>query len=161
VRAHDLAGTLDSLAFSHSSVGTEQHDTDLTGFEVHAHALDTGSEPVSMLALYMHICRVLACMHTRPAPQPGHCSCRAHAQYRHFITGQSTVHIHYHCAFFCLPDRQDTARLSEAGLLLHAANSLLEDGRDLGGGGLVGIAAGEGVDDGGCGALLSGEKAPC
>lgn len=44
---YNLSGTLDGLAFLHESVGTEQHDTDLAGFEVHAHALDTGREPDS------------------------------------------------------------------------------------------------------------------
>ena len=38
---YNLSGTLDSLALLDESVGTEKHDTDLAGFEVHAHALDT------------------------------------------------------------------------------------------------------------------------
>lgn len=60
------------------------------------------------------------------------------------------------CIYLRLPDRQDTARLGQTGLFLHATDPLLEDGRDLGGRGLgVGrIAAGEGGDDGGRGALL-------
>lgn len=41
---YNLASSLDGLAFLDQSVGTEQHDTDLTGFQVHAHALDTGGE---------------------------------------------------------------------------------------------------------------------
>jgi hypothetical protein len=43
---YNLASTLDSLALTDESVGTEKHDTDLAGLEVHAHALDTGGEPV-------------------------------------------------------------------------------------------------------------------
>jgi hypothetical protein len=43
---YNLASTLDGLALTDKSVGTEKHDTDLTGLEVHAHALDTGGEPV-------------------------------------------------------------------------------------------------------------------
>jgi hypothetical protein len=43
----NLSGTLDGLALLDQSIGTEQHNTDLAGFEVHAHALDTGGEPVS------------------------------------------------------------------------------------------------------------------
>jgi hypothetical protein len=46
----NLSGTLDGLAFLDQTVRTEKHDTDLTGFQVHAHALDTGGEPVSPLA---------------------------------------------------------------------------------------------------------------
>ena len=42
---HDLSSTLDGLAFLDQSVGTEEHNTDLTGFEVHAHALDARGEP--------------------------------------------------------------------------------------------------------------------
>lgn len=42
----NLAGTLDGLALLDESVGTEKHNTDLAGLEVHAHALDTGGEPV-------------------------------------------------------------------------------------------------------------------
>jgi hypothetical protein len=43
---YNLASTLDGLALTDKSVGTEEHDTDLAGLEVHAHALDTGGEPV-------------------------------------------------------------------------------------------------------------------
>lgn len=43
---YNLSGTLDGLAFLDKSVGTEKHDTDVAGFEVHAHALDTRGEPV-------------------------------------------------------------------------------------------------------------------
>lgn len=55
-----------------------------------------------------------------------------------------------------IPDGEDTAGLGETGLLLDTTDPLLEDGGDLGGGGLsVGsIAASEGVDDGGGGARL-------
>lgn len=42
---HNFTGTLDSLALLDQTIGTEQHDTDLAGLEVHAHALDAGSEP--------------------------------------------------------------------------------------------------------------------
>ena len=50
VTTYNLTGTLDSLAFLDQSIGTEQHNTDLTGFQVHAHALDTRGEPVFVLA---------------------------------------------------------------------------------------------------------------
>jgi hypothetical protein len=43
---YDLSGTLDALTLTDQSVGTEEHDTDLAGLEVHAHAGDTGREPV-------------------------------------------------------------------------------------------------------------------
>ena len=66
------------------------------------------------------------------------------------------IHCH-HCECCCsIPDGEDTAGLGEAGLLLDTANALLEDGGDLGGGSLSvgGIAASEGVDNGGGGARL-------
>jgi hypothetical protein len=47
---YNLSGTLDSLALLDQSIGTEQHDTDLASFQVHAHALDTGGEPAIPLA---------------------------------------------------------------------------------------------------------------
>jgi hypothetical protein len=60
--------------------------------------------------------------------------------------------------FFCVPDGEDTAGLGETGLLLDTADPLLEDGGDLSGGGLSigGIAASEGVDNGGGVARLYG-----
>jgi hypothetical protein len=42
---HNLAGTLDGLTLLDETVRTEEHDTDLASLEVHAHALDAGSEP--------------------------------------------------------------------------------------------------------------------
>lgn len=49
--AYNLAGTLDGLALTDKSVGTEKHNTDLAGLEVHAHALDTGGEPVRFVSI--------------------------------------------------------------------------------------------------------------
>lgn len=42
---YNLSGTLDSLTLLDETVGTEKHDTDLAGFEVHAHTLDARGEP--------------------------------------------------------------------------------------------------------------------
>jgi hypothetical protein len=42
---YNLTGTLDGLTLLDETIGTEQHNTDLTGLEVHAHSLDTGGEP--------------------------------------------------------------------------------------------------------------------
>lgn len=42
--SHNLASTLDGFAFLDKTVGTEEHHTDLTSFQVHAHALDTRGE---------------------------------------------------------------------------------------------------------------------
>lgn len=48
-----------------------------------------------------------------------------------------------------VPDRQNATSLGEVGLLLDAADSLLEDGRDLGRGGLsFGVGACLDGDDG-------------
>lgn len=48
---YNLAGTLDGLTLLDETVGTEQHDTDLAGLEVHAHTLDTGGEPMVIVSL--------------------------------------------------------------------------------------------------------------
>jgi hypothetical protein len=43
----NLSGTLDGLTLLDETVRTEKHNTDLAGFQVHAHALDTGGEPAT------------------------------------------------------------------------------------------------------------------
>jgi len=45
IRAYNFSSSLDSLTFLDQSIRTKKHDTDLASFQVHAHALDTGSEP--------------------------------------------------------------------------------------------------------------------
>lgn len=51
-----------------------------------------------------------------------------------------------------IPDGEDTTSLSKVGLLLDTANSLLKDGRNLGGRGLgVGGVGSDSVDGCGCG----------
>lgn len=45
LKTYDLSSTLDSLTLPDETVRTEKHDTDLAGFQVHAHALDAGGEP--------------------------------------------------------------------------------------------------------------------
>ena len=154
---HNLSSTLDGLTLLDQSVGTEKHNTDLAGFEVHAHALDAGGEPE---------CSLVRCCHGD-----------IHALYvldqllsldiAHAIDTCNTVTFARisHCTMcryqLCsiVPDSEDTASLGETGLLLHATDSLLEDGRDLSGRGLgVGGIATVGVDNGGCGALLSMER---
>jgi hypothetical protein len=42
---YNLTGTLDGLTLCDETVGTEEHDTDLAGLEVHAHTLNAGGEP--------------------------------------------------------------------------------------------------------------------
>jgi hypothetical protein len=48
--AYNLSGTLDGLTLLDETIGTEKHNTDLAGFQVHDHTLDTGSEPLMMLS---------------------------------------------------------------------------------------------------------------
>jgi hypothetical protein len=48
---HNLAGTLDSLTLLDETIGTEKHNTDLAGLEVHAHALDARGELDKLLSL--------------------------------------------------------------------------------------------------------------
>lgn len=45
IKTYNLSGTLDGLTLLDETVGTEKHDTDLSSFQVHAHSLDTRSEP--------------------------------------------------------------------------------------------------------------------
>ena len=42
---YNLTSPLDDLTLPDELIGTEEHNTDLAGLEVHAHALDTGGEP--------------------------------------------------------------------------------------------------------------------
>lgn len=49
--SHNLASTLDGLTLSDLTIGTEKHNTDMAGFQVHAHALDTGGELDELLGL--------------------------------------------------------------------------------------------------------------
>jgi hypothetical protein len=49
----NLSGTLDGLALLDQSIGTEQHNTDLAGFQVHAHSLDTRCELDKFLGLHI------------------------------------------------------------------------------------------------------------
>ena len=51
VGTYNLTGTLDGLSLLDETIGTEEHDTDLAGLEVQAHALDTGGELDELLVL--------------------------------------------------------------------------------------------------------------
>jgi hypothetical protein len=42
--SHNLASSLDGFTLLDETIRTEEHNTNLTGFQVHAHALDTGSK---------------------------------------------------------------------------------------------------------------------
>jgi hypothetical protein len=54
---HNFTGTLDGLALLDETIGAEEHNTDLAGLEVHAHALDAGGEPVaSQIDQYQNGC---------------------------------------------------------------------------------------------------------
>jgi hypothetical protein len=44
--AHNFSRTLDSLALLDQTIGAEEHNTDLASFQVHAHPLDAGGEPL-------------------------------------------------------------------------------------------------------------------
>lgn len=49
--SYNLAGSLYSFTFLDKTIRTEKHDTDLAGFQVHAHSLDTGGEFDEFLSL--------------------------------------------------------------------------------------------------------------
>jgi hypothetical protein len=44
VYSYNFSGTLNGFAFFDQTIRSEEHDTDLAGFQVHAHALDTRCE---------------------------------------------------------------------------------------------------------------------
>jgi len=48
---NNFTGTLDDLTLLDETIGTEQHNTDLAGLEVHAHALDARGELDQLLSL--------------------------------------------------------------------------------------------------------------
>lgn len=48
---HNFTGTLDSLTLLDETIGTEKHNTNLAGFQVHAHTLDTGGEPIDVVSI--------------------------------------------------------------------------------------------------------------
>lgn len=54
LRSYNFTSTLDSLTLTDKTIGTEQHNTDLAGLEVHAHALDARGEPRRRLATMLH-----------------------------------------------------------------------------------------------------------
>jgi hypothetical protein len=85
VFTHNFTGTLDGLALLDETIRTEKHDTDLAGLEVHAHALDAGSEPATVLDIRcIHIPVATWVLLTQQAPRPGHWPCRAHGRYHHY-----------------------------------------------------------------------------
>jgi hypothetical protein len=47
----NLSGTLDGLSLLDQTIGTEEHNTNLSSFQVHAHSLDTGGELDKLLGL--------------------------------------------------------------------------------------------------------------
>jgi len=57
--AYNLAGTLDGLTLSDETVGTEEHNTDLAGLEVHAHTLNAGGEPKDGLVFRLRNAKTL------------------------------------------------------------------------------------------------------
>ena len=87
---------------------------------------------------------------TLRVPRPGRCSCHGHGQYRHYLPRQlrmpSTVDPMAHgCS---VPNGKHTSSFSETILLLHTTDSLLQDGRNLGRGGLrIGGVGSDGVGE--------------
>jgi hypothetical protein len=150
---YNLASTLDGLALTDKSVGTEKHDTDLAGLEVHAHALDTGGEPelfVSMSSKEVVGGIAIATYSTSSS------AWTLFMPWTRAIPSLKSVLVHdIHCCcfqyyYYSVPNGEDTAGLGETGLLLDTTDPLLEDRGDLGGGSLsVGSIAAERVDDGG------------
>jgi hypothetical protein len=114
---YNLTGTLDSLAFLDQSIGTEEHNTDLASFQVHAHTLDTGCELDKLLGL--DIVHAMDTGDTVTMPS----------------SAIALPIIIFHCQR--VPNREDTTSLGQAGLLGDTADPLLEDGRDFGRGGLA------------------------
>lgn len=134
-KTYNLSGTLDGLALLDESVGTEKHDTDLAGFEIHAHALDAGGELDELLGLDVG----------------------------HTVNTGDTVTVWDVLAppflvtsvRFNVPDGKNTSGLGKVGLILDTADAGLEDRGDLGGRGLgVSSIATDAVGNGGGDASL-------
>lgn len=154
---YNLASTLDGLALTDKSVGTEEHDTDLAGLEVHAHALDTGGEPALFISILFEesIGGIAIATYSTSSS-----AWTLFMPWTRAIPSLESMLVHIiHCCYFqyyySVPNGEDTAGLGETGLLLDTTDPLLEDRGDLGGGSLsVGSIAAERVDDGGGAARL-------
>jgi hypothetical protein len=48
LETYNFTGTLNGLAFLDKTIGSEEHNTNLASFQIHAHALDARSEPILM-----------------------------------------------------------------------------------------------------------------
>ena len=150
---YNLASTLDGLALTDKSVGTEEHDTDLAGLEVHAHALDTGGEPALFISILFDESVGGIAIATYSTSSS---AWTLFMPWTRAIPSLESMLVHdIRCCcsqyYYSVPNGEDTAGLGETRLLLDTADPLLEDRGDLGGGGLSigGIAASEGVDNGG------------
>ena len=147
----NLSGTLDGLAFLDQTIGTEKHNTDLAGFQVHAHALNTRGEPGAIVSSRGEIV-MLWTWRTRQALRPEHCSCHGHGRYRHCSAVSFLAYLHGQNG---LPDGENTSSLGEAGFLLDTADPLLKDGGNFRWGRLcVGSVEARGVGECGSASLL-------
>jgi hypothetical protein len=152
------SGTLDSLSFLDKTIGTEQDDTDLAGFQVHAHTLDTRGEPSRIISIrYSTISDVgidlldeLLSLDIGKTVDTGNtvtiCRNMSLAIRPIRLFGKSLLlllllllrhKIFYRLCFgmkevgSLVPDGEDTTGLSETGLLSDTTDSLLEDRGDL------------------------------
>ena len=149
---YNLASTLDGLALTDKSVGTEEHNTDLAGLEVHAHALDAGGEPVLFVSMSLKsiIGEIAIATYSTSSS-----AWTLFMPWTRAIPSLKSMLVHdIHCCsiyYYSVPNGEDTAGLGETRLLLDTTDPLLKDGGDLGGGslGFGSIAAGERADDGG------------
>lgn len=151
---YNLAGTLDGLALLDETIGTEQHDTDLAGLEVHAHTLDTGGEPVVMSVcrngkcqdIGAHVLDQLLSLDVGHTVDTGdtvtvQSSISSNPSDSRMMAGEGVFgeivsgnRIFPHSPRgIDIPDRQNTTGLGETSLLMNTTNALLQDGRDLGG----------------------------
>jgi len=145
-RTYNLSGTLDGLAFLDQSVRTEKHHTNLAGFQVHAHALDTRGEPAIPLAsvvacwsMWLRVLDKLLGLDVAHAVNTGNT-----------VTVPLSTSVPLNMRWRCgLPDGKHTSSLGETVLLLDATDPLLEDRGHLGRGGLCfGGIGSDGVGEG-------------
>lgn len=160
VTTHNFTGTLDGLALLDQTVRTEEHNTDLAGLEVHAHSLDARGEPVVVLVgssfqaveVRLNILDQLLgldvghTVHTGDTITVGLSLISLRILYKGMTTTAISSEVEVGGSDILLlvddiPDRQDTASLSETGLLLDTSDALLENGGDLGRGGLFGVGS--------------------
>jgi hypothetical protein len=145
VSTYNFSGTLDCLAFLDQTIRSKEHNTDLAGFQVHAHSFDAGCELDEFFGLDIGhtmdtgntITAVLSALFYG-----------AKMARRHLLSLEWSLRegIHRRPCKTCIivvrcdgvlmvnvPDTQNPAGFCQSCLFLHASDARLENRGDLGG----------------------------